>query len=107
MSLIIDLGTRQFKYVSKGCESEHKDGYYLPQPVANPLATFSFNEWKSRFEPELLNIIAYITHSIETYDAVASNGLVLLVDYKALCDKLSRFIYQTSENKSKRFYFLK
>ena len=110
MSLIIDIKTRNFKYSSKPqqsstCSSTCQDTPYIPKPI--PIGRLSYADWKSQYTPELINIISYITHAIETHDAVTSNGLMLLIDFKTLCDQLSRFVFRTSHYYSKRYYFLK
>jgi hypothetical protein len=106
MSLVIDIKTKQYKYVQKECTDDLPQ-YFRETPRASPVFEYSYRDWKALFEPELANILSYIINAIEMHDSVASNGLTLLVDYKTLCDKLTHFIYGTSENRSKRYYFLK
>lgn len=106
MSLVFDLKTKGCKYVSKEVSVDSNERY-IQRPIVNPICTLSYRDWRTTYAPELLNIISYITNAIETHDAITNNGVILMIDYKALCEKLTQFIYNTSKNRSKRYYFLK
>lgn len=107
MSLIINKAKRGFKLVdfsSSQSVTNSKGKQFGLLPRVTPNRQYSFEAWYELYEPYVETIIQNIISHLYNYP---SERYAYLLNKSSLENDLRRYIYKTSSNASKGYYFLK